>query len=649
MAGPFDDLIPSAGAAQASNPFADLIPKKSLAPGDVLRSVASGISLGSADELSAAFDATVPIVGQTLAKIGLVGGGQSEAPDWKARYEENLARERGIDKRIAEDHPYVDAAAKAGGAVAGTIAALPAAAVRVGPSAIANIARLTATGGGLGAAQGFAEGEGINDRLQRAAVGGVVGGSLGALGRPVAAVGRSIAESAPGRLVGDYIARPVANAVSSIFQNGTAQVASGAESGALNRMATALQRSKAGAPEISNRLNTLGEQAMLADTDPQFLSMARTANTMPGETRTLSKSVLEARDMGAPQRLTGAFEGNQPPPSTYALRGENQAFDQYKRGIGQEAYGNMRANDVAESPAMQQLKQVPAVKDAIAQIEADAANTGTQLSPIEMMHRVKQKLNDTADAAFASGRPINKNDVRDLASAWEGAFWQANPSAQAADTAYAKAASLPQYFDAGRSLLTRGTTEKAMDSSAPALADLLTGASGQQQIAARSGATNAVRETADNITRARTLARNINEGVPLQQKIGELYPTDQAQSIFRRAGAEKTFAETSNDILRGSKTADKAAEAMDFGNAGVRVTPGGITPRFTETINSAINWVRAPNEAVRDKIGQLALSPKTAENKRTLELLASILQSRASGARGAAGIAGAAGGAAGGL
>jgi hypothetical protein len=170
-----------------------------------------------------------------------------------------------------------------------------------------------------------------------------------------------------------------------------------------------------------------------------------------------------------------------------------------------------------------------------------------------------------------------------------------------------------------------------------------------QTLAARSGATNDVRETADNITRARSLARGIDEGLPLQQKIGELYPAQQAQSIFRRAGAEKTFAETSNDILRGSKTAEKVAEGLDFGNAGVRVTPGGAIPRFTETLNSAINWVRSPNEAVRDKIGQLALSPKTAENKRTLELLAAILQSRAAGARGAAGVAGAAGGAAGGL
>lgn len=627
-------------------------PKKSLQVGDVLRSVGSGIGMGYADELSAAFDATVPAVGRTLAKVGLVGGGQSDAPDWKARYEENLARERGIDKRISEDHPYIDTAAKIGGGIAGTVAALPAAAVRIGPSAIGNILKLTGTGAGLGAAQGFGEGEGLDSRLQRGATGGVVGGTLGALGRPVAAVGRSIAESGLGRAVGDYTVRPVANAIGSIFQKGP-QIEGGAESGALERLATALQRSKADAPAIEGRLNTLGEQAMLADTDPQFLSMARTANTMPGETRTLAKSVLEARDKGAPQRIVGAFEGSEPPPTSFALRGENQAFDQNRRAVGSQVYDEARQAGLKQSPELMKLYENPLVNKAIDSVMAQekATRIGTSRDPaslVDIMHKVKQNIVDMGVDATTGGRST-QNYYRDLAGEFVKAFKGANPAVAEADAAYRQAASLPEFFDAGHGLLTRGTTEKAMNTSAPGLADLLMNAGPTQQLAARSGATNAVRETADNITRSRTLARNIDEGLPLQGKINELYPAQQAQSIFRRAGAEKTFAETSNDILRGSKTADKAAEALDFGNAGIRVTPGSVTPRFTETINSAINWVRSPNEAVRDKIGQLALSPHTAKNQRTLELLAAILQSRAGGARGAAGIASAAGGTAGGF
>lgn len=646
MSGPWDNYAAPAATVAPWTKYAEAAPKKPLEAGDVLRSAASGIGMGYADELSAAFDATLPVVGKTLARVGLVGGGQSEAPDWKARYEENLARERGIDKRIAEDHPYVDAGAKAVGGIASAVAALPAAAASVGPSAIGNILKLTATGAGLGGAQGFGEGEGLTDRAQRAAIGGTVGGALGAAARPIAAVGRSIAESALGRLVGDYTIRPVANAVGGIFQKGP-QIESGAESGALNRLATALQRSKADAPTIEGRLNTLGDQAMLADADPQFLSMARTANTMPGETRTLAKSVLEARDKGAPQRIVGAFEGSEPPPTSYAtLRG----MEGNKTGVGEKVYGEMRASGLQTSPDLDAIIQrAPMIRNAIKQIEQDAAETGKVLEPVEIMHRVKRTINQNADAAFTNGKPVNKADVGDLANEFEAAFWNANPAAKSADTAYAQAAGLPDYFKAGHALLTRGTTDKAIETSAPALADLLIGTQPIQQLSARTGATNAVRETADNITRARTLARNIDEGLPLQGKINELYPSQQAQSIFRRAGAEKTFGETSNDILRGSKTADKAAEALDFGNAGIRVTPGSVTPRFTEHLNSAINWVRAPNEAVRDKIGQLALSPKTKDNQRTLELLAAILQSRAGGARGAAGIAGAAGGTAGGL
>lgn len=650
MSGPWDNYA-SAAAAPAAGPWAKYATeapgqKQGVTPDNLVRSAASGATLGFADEIAAGGDAAFPFVKQFLAKVGVGDGKVSEAPDFSARYAENLARERGQDKAFAEQNPITDAVAKGVGGVASTVAALPAAAVSVGPSAIANVAKLTGTGAVLGGAQGFGEGEGLDNRLERAGIGSVVGGTLGAVGRPVAAVGRSIAESAPGRLVGDYVGRPITNAVGSIFQKGP-QIESGAESGALNRMATALQRSKADGPEIEKRLGTLGEQAMLADTDPQFLSMARTANTMPGETRTLAKALLETRDKGAPQRMIGAFEGGEPPPTSFAMQ---QGMEGNKVGVGQKVYGAMRSAGLQSSPEMEAIIQrAPMIRNAITQIEQDAAATGKTLDPVDVMHRVKRTLNQNADAAFMSGKPVNKADVGDLANEFETAFWNANPAAKAADTTYAQSASLPDFFNAGHALLTRGTTGKAIDASAPALADLLIGSTPVQQLTARSGATNAVRETVDNVTRARALARGIDEGLPLQQKIGELYSPEQARSIFQRAGAEKTFAETSNELLRGSKTAEKTAEALDFGNAGIRVTPGSVTPRFTEHINNAINWVRAPNEAVRDKIGELALSPKTETNKRTLELLAAILQSRAGGARGTAGLASAAGGTAGGL
>ncbi len=177
MAGPFDDLIPQAKAAQASNPFADLVPKPSVTADSVVRSLASGASFGLADEFSAMMDA---------ATHGVLGRGAA-APTYGERYDQNLVKERGQDKAFAEAHPYVNAAGNVVGGVASAVGAapfLPGALTSVGPSAIANVAKTTLGGAALGGAQGFGEGEGIDDRLGRAGIGATIGGAVGAAARP---------------------------------------------------------------------------------------------------------------------------------------------------------------------------------------------------------------------------------------------------------------------------------------------------------------------------------------------------------------------------------------------------------------------------------------------------------------------------------
>lgn len=627
----------------------DKATKKPLEVGDVLRSIASGAGLGFADELSAAFDATVPVVGKTLARAGLVGGGQSEAPDWSARYAENLARERGIDKRISEEHPYVDAGGKIAGAVGSAVAALPRAAIAIGPSIAGNIFRTTATGAGLGAAQGFGEGEGVEDRVGRGAVGGTIGGVLGAATRPLAAVGRSIGESSLGRAVSDNVISPPLNALASLLGRSAPVPEGAAQSGALERLANMLQRSKMSVPDVENKLGRLGSQAMIADTDPQFLSAAIGAKVLPGETRNIAEDNLIPRDRTAGNRLVGAFEGGETVPSTFAAR---QDMSKNLGNVGAQEYGAMRAAGLQISPEMEAIMQrAPAIRDAMAQIEQDAAQYGTVLSPVDVMHRVKQTLNRNADAAFTSGKPVNKSDVGNLANEWEGAFWNANPAARAADTAYAQAASLPETMQAGRDFLRKGTSEGATDASAPALADLLINANPQQRMAARLGATNAARETAlEGTAAARALARRIDESDPVRAKLIELYGPEQAGQIMRQAETEGVFANTSNKLLRGSQTAEKASDALDtMSNVGIRATPSGIVPRGTESVKAFVNWIRNPNEAVRDEIGRMTINPNASQNERTLALLAELLKRRAAGTPTSAGLAGAAGGQAGGF
>jgi hypothetical protein len=654
----------------AAGPWTQFAPAAQGRSDALAGAVGQGATFNFGDELTAAVRATVPefsdwmMRGPAVQREGdaPVTRETSKAGSWKERYEEELSKTRGQMKADAEAYPAMTTAGNIAGNVATSALALPAAATSVGPTLVGNIAKSGALGAGLGAASGFGEGEGgAENRLTKAAISGALGAAGGAAVPVVGLAAKSAMESAPGRWLSQKVVSPTARAIASMLEgqqparslsaaapDGTAGVtgpigafaestANPAQGGAVERLATAMQRGKLDPSQVGRRMEQLGPEAMLADVDPQLLSAARMANTMPGETRSIAKILLEGRDRQAGPRLVSAFEGGEPPPSSYQLM---QGMDANRSAVGENMYGAMRGEKLNISTDMQKLAEVPAVKEAIAAIQQDAASTGTNLTAIEIAHRVKRKLNDVAEAAFASGKPINKSDLRGVANAWEKAFWKANPTAQDADTAYRQAASLPDYMTAGRSFLSRGTSEKATDVSAPAIADLLLKADPQQTIAARAGATNAARETALEGTRpARALAQRIDQSGPVRDKLVQLYGSKQADRIMRQAEAEGVFANTSNEILRGSKTADKLAEVLDAGGTQLRASTSGVTGRVIEKLDSIVNRLAGPNEAVRNAIGRSTLNTDTQANRELLAAIAEVLAKRARGNPGQVGLA----------
>jgi len=633
---------------------------------NLARQAANGITFGYGDEITSALDA---------ATHGLFGRG-APGENFSDRYSQNLAATRGQDKAFAEQNPIAAGTANIAGNIATSVAALPAAATAVGPSLLGNAAKMAAVGGGLGAAQGFGEGEGgFGERAGNAVVQGGFGAAAGAALPFVGAAASKAMETAPGRYVSEQVIAPAARHIGGLFKGGipaqslsaaapdgtagtgnfisaladsvVAKTGNVAERGAIERLATALQRSGMEPAQIEARLGRLGEGATLADTEQQFLREARRANTLPGETSSYAKTILETRDRAAPGRVQAAFEGGESPPSTFALRGEGQAFDQNLRAVGQKVYGEMTDAGLRQSPELMAIYENPAVAQAIDRVMTaeKATRIGTDrapASPIEIMHKVKQAIWDLGfDKETARPGPM-ASWYRDLGTQYMNRLKAANPKLAEADALYSQAASLPEHFDAGRAFLASGTTEKGMNSSAPALADLLAGANTQQQAAVRAGSTNTVRDLTSGrnaINQARSLSRDISGGTEIQARLAEIYGPEQARAILRRAETEGTFANTSNELLRGSKTADKLAEALDTGNAGFRVSPGGVTPRFFERLMDIPEMLMKPNEAVRNKIGQMTLNTDEAANRRALALVQELLRNRAQGSSSRAGAA----------
>ena len=642
-----------------------------------------GATFNLGDELAAGVRAAAPefsnwmMRGPALQRDESIGGSPtpqtvSTAPDFQGRYDEELAKERQKAKEFQANSPIAAGAANIAGSLATTALALPAAATAVGPSALVNVAKTAGVGAALGGAAGFGEGEGEADRLFKAGVGGVIGGGVGALTRPLSAIGRSIAESAPGRVVLD----PVNGMVSALLNRaGNAKAAaqnirppeggtspySVAEQGAAQRLATVLQRDRLTPEAVQAELARLGPEAIPSDVSASLLQQGVNAKTLSGETRQRAQDFFAPREgvgrIGRTgDRMVRAAEGDAKPPSHFALTGDNQepySFANNLRDVGARFYGEMDAAGLKQSPAMGALMENKYVNAAIDKVMANesATRVGTGRSPastVDIMHKVKQEIADMGVAATGHG-DSTQSYFRDLAGHFVSTLKAANPKLAAADRAYAEAASLPERYTAGASIFKRGMGEQATESSAPGIADLLQNSTAQQAAATRAGAINAVRDKAQTLTGARGLARDIAFGGGengVQQSIRSALPNE-AENLIRQSGTEGIFANTSNRYLGGPHTADDLVGASDLAGLTLRATPGGATPRWQESLAAAANWVASPNEAVRNQIGRMLLDANPETQRRTLALIAQILEQRSAGTPMAAGLAQAGGGLAG--
>jgi hypothetical protein len=663
MGNPFDQFDTP---KQSANPFDKFDVKAPDRQRGMQDEFFNGLLMNFGDEAAAAIRAAIgPDILNRYRdldkKFGLAGrDAPSTAPTFGERYDQELASGRASNKAFAAENPGLSTASNIAGNVVGTsalLSALPAGLTSMGPSLIANSAKLAGTGALLGGTAGFGAGEGgFDERVGSAILPAVLGGALGGATPIAGKAAQSVMESAPGRAVTERVVSPLLRKLSGAPPQSLSAAApdggSGAgnflaplaektknvaQTGAIDRLATALQRSKLDPARVGSRLDDLGEGAMLADVDNQFARMARSSRSMPGNTSSHADIVLDARQQQMPGMVRRAFEGAEPPPSRYDLMGERKGFDSYRQAVGSRVYDAMDQAGLKQSPELMALYENPVVNRAIdkvmsAEKTTRVGTTRAAASPVDIMHKVKQEIQDMGVAATGRG-DSTQSYYRDLAGEYVRALKSANPKLAEADTAYAAAASLPERFEAGHKFLAGGTSEAGMTSSAPALADALMNADPLQRLATRAGSTNAVREMTGGLG-GLSGTRRIAAGLPnaeIAPKIEQLYGP-QAREIQRVGDAVRTFDKTDKFVRGGSQTADKALEVIeDASNIGVRGGSGGVTARVWENVEKLAQRLLGPNEAVRDEIGRAMLNPNSAESRRILALAAELLKKRAAG------------------
>lgn len=638
-----------------------------------VRSLASGATFGFADEIAAAGDATFgPAVDWALGKLGLGKTNTSTAPTWGERYSQNLEGERSQDKIYATEHPGWDIGGKVVGGVTGAFATLPKFLL-----AGAGIGRSAATGAGLGSVAGFGEGEGgLVDRAMSAGKGAVIGGGLGAAAPVVTgALGTAAnmaAESTAGRMVADKVGPTMlglADKIAPYIPNAGRSVSAAApdggppgmfqpiadtlrraarpgsevlDEGALRRIADATQRGGSDVPGMRAKIAELGPDAMLADLDPMTQRLARTAYISPGTAPKVINEALDARAANTGPRMTRVVNetmGDSAPAVKAAetLKGQRagQGASNYEAAIGADVPLNV-------SPEMESLLKVPAIAEARANLIANAQRNGQTLSEGQIAHGLKRQLALDADAAFASGRSIDKNAVGSLAERWRAELHKANPAIKTADDAWASKSNALDALDLGRRFMQGGINETADAVSPTVLAERIPKMTVEEAQAFIAGAADTLKtKLGAGTNSARQVTRVLDDSnTNVRQKLVAMIGEDNTKKLFNRAMGERAYAATDRTVRGGSDTASKMLSAMDdAASGGIPTSPNSVVSRIISKAAEAYNKGRAGNEAVRERIARMLTDTDAAANADTISRIAEILAEQARRARGSRAIA----------
>jgi hypothetical protein len=320
-------------------------------------------------------------------------------------------------------------------------------------------------------------------------------------------------------------------------------------------------------------------------TDAMRLRNRETGDRVVGSVRQAmgktDEAVLEA------QRLKGLRSG--------------EGLTNYEEAVGPNA-------KYVISPEMRQIMQeAPAVQRAMDDIVANAADKGITLTPAQVAHRVKRQLALESDAAFRSGKAVDKTDTGGLAERWRTALHKANPEIKAADEAWQAGTQRMEALDLGRTFMRGGTTEGADAVSPAILEQRIPKMSAEEAQAFIAGAADTLNTAAQSGPRqARAVIGRVEENQNIRRKLEAMIGKEKADILYNRAMSEKTFAETDRIVRGGSDTARKVTSLMDEAALGdFPTTPTSVISKAAQGFAQWYAKQASGNEAVRNQIAKM--------------------------------------------
>jgi hypothetical protein len=593
------------------------------------RGAAQGLTANFGDEIRGLVEASGANPDDPASVYKLLSGalkyfsGDAEA---KKRYDEAVARERGLNQAAEQQHPIASTVGGIGGAMA-----IPLGVAAQGTTLPARVGLGTATGAAIGGASGAGEGTGALDRTARAITGAGIGGALGAAA-PVAIEG--IVRG------GRALATPIANAVRGVRD---------VDSEAARRVVGAIQRDQALDPQAVGRLNPNEFAASVQSGGPAAImdiggettrALARSAaNTSPEGRAVLNRSIND-RFEGQNDRVTGWLRNAFHFPDADA---QAQALQQTARGVNRARYARAyREGDHSIiSPELERLLGSPAVVQAVRRastsgkdraitqgfgafnpgvtIQNDVVRfnrgpTGAPTYPnLAFWDATKRELDDAANAAARSGRNGEAGVLTDLARTLRGELDRLVPSYQEARAGAAHFFGARDALEAGQNFVARNMrladARRALAQMSPTERQLF-----------QDGFVSRFIETLNQVGDRRSILNKIAESPAARDKLNVALGPQRAAELEAGLRVEGIMDLARNAVQGNSTTARQLAElGLAGGTYGISTGGNVLSPSPSALLNAAIVYGAARGKgAINERLSRRVAEMLTSNDPRIL-------------------------------
>ena len=569
------------------------------------RGIANSSTLGFADELGAG--------------ARWLGG---KILPWRdeVTWDQALDEVRGSDKAVADANPGSNLAGNVTGAL-GLGAGLARGGLSMSANAIergAGLGRVAASSAGegamLGGVSGFGSGEGVDDRIGKAAQGTFLGAGFGAA-VPLAVAG------------GGKLAKTVTAPVMARLMP---------ERYATDAIGTALQRSGRTPDQIADIMQGAIEdgQRGYAVMDALGHTGQRLASTVarnPHDDRQAFVDFLRRRQSGAGERLSNAVAEGFDAFDTAAQRTAAMTAARTEQANRLYAAARKDAGPVDVSKAIEAIDETlnpglssifnprdkiahDSIEGALARVRSMITDGKSNLTDFNAVFRAKLDIDDMIQRAEGQGAGNRAHYLSAVQRRIDDALAGASKSYGAARDAFAKASREIDAVDVGR---TATRPSMRADDNIAAFGAMTP----EQQAAFRVGYADPLMARVESTSLSPTTNKARALQTPkLEQELQAFALPDKAEQLGRRIGREQRMFDTANAALGNSKTADNLADAADLAQFDPSILAAFATGGFSGALMNGIGRVASelkgapPSVAKRIAQAMMEADPETARH-----------------------------------